>query len=494
MRKTYLLLCLLVFTLSLSACNPSPPKEVVTSRNDGSFDSKVIQPAEESHAPDATEALAFSDTFVSTDGSVTFQIEVRNTISTPNMPVVEVTPHTITEEEARNAAFALCGSSTTFYEAEPTLNERYSKSEILAQINRWAPYTSAEGMQQLFPRGDERSWESNAQTLRETIAYMTSEYLGENSPDYTRPLCQWTFHKSSYYLYGAEAAATIDTSRDNDEISTWASMGDGEDGRYHIVTISRRNLDDYKLNNIYYSATTSGPLLVDYALYRAEKLRTDRPTETQIEEAIQKAQAIMDQIGLGSWKVVFSDIETASMGDVTEYLINVTAVPVFQGVAAIQRPQLDNLKSDTVYASNYYLTEATFAFSYDCTLMDFILYSPVDVKQVLNENVKTLTPEELITRAKEHLSLSDAYEYGAPLENIVTEYTCTVKISQVEYGLTRTKAPNTDESYYYVPASVFRGSVEYCIKDTGEVFYFQEDVPLLMLNAVDGSVIPLTNE
>lgn len=80
------------------------------------------------------------------------------------------------------------------------------------------------------------------------------------------------------------------------------------------------------------------------------------------------------------------------------------------------------------------------------------------------------------------------------MENIVTEYTCTVKISQVEYGLTRTKAPNTDESYYYVPASVFRGSVEYCIKDTGEVFYFQEDVPLLMLNAVDGSVIPLTNE
>ena len=214
-----------------------------------------------------------------------------------------------------------------------------------------------------------------------------------------------------------EAAATIDTSRDNDEISSWASMGDGEDGRYHIVTISRRNLDDYKLNNIYYSATTSGPLLVDYALYRAEKLRTDRPTETQIEGAIQKAQAIMDQIGLGSWKVVFSDIETASMGDVTEYLINVTAVPVFQGVAAIQRPQLDNLKSDTVYASNYYLTEATFAFSYDCTLMDFILYSPVDVKQVLNENVKTLTPEELIMRAKEHLSLSDAYEYGAPLEN-----------------------------------------------------------------------------
>ena len=41
---------------------------------------------------------------------------------------------------------------------------------------------------------------------------------------------------------------------------------------------------------------------------------------------------------------------------------------------------------------------------------------------------------------------------------------------------------------------MFRGNVEYCIEDTGEVLYFQEDVPLLMLNAVDGSVVPMDNE
>ena len=103
------------------------------------------------------------------------------------------------------------------------------------------------------------------------------------------------------------------------------------------------------------------------------------------------------------------------------------------------------------------------------------------------------TSEEMMERAKEHLSLSDAYEYD-PLENITAEYTCTVQITQVEYGLTRTKVPNSDESYYYIPAAMFRGNVEYCIEDTGEVLYFQEDVPLLMLNAVDGSVVPMDNE
>ena len=69
-----------------------------------------------------------------------------------------------------------------------------------------------------------------------------------------------------------------------------------------------------------------------------------------------------------------------------------------------------------------------------------------------------------------------------------------MQITQVEYGLTRTKVPNSDESYYYIPAGMFRGNVEYCIEDTGEVLYFQEDVPLLMLNAVDGSVVPMDNE
>lgn len=493
MKKRQALLYVSIIAFLLSACQDSPKKSVVTSRNDGSFDTNVVQSAEESHAPDATESLTVFDTFVSTDGSVTFQVEVQNSINTPDMPVIEVVPHTLTEEDARNVAFALCGSSANFYEAEPMLNERYSKREIIAQINRWAPYTSTEGMQYLFPGMDQGFWESNAQTLQESISYLTSVYLNESTQDYSHSPCQWTFHKSSHYLYGAETAASYDSSRDNDEISIWAPIGNGEDGRYRIVTISRRDKKDYKLNNVSYMATNSGPLMIDYALYRAEKLRTDRPTEEQIEEAVHKAQTILEQIGLGTWKVAFSAVETSPTGNVVEYMIRLTAVPVFQGVAAIHRPQLGNLKSDTVYASNYYLTEATFGVSADGTLMDFTLYSPVDTKQVINENVKTMTSEEMMERAKEHLSLSDAYEYG-PLENITAEYTCTVQITQVEYGLTSTKVPNSDESYYYIPAAMFSGNVEYCIEDTGEVLYFQEDVPLLMLNAVDGSVVPMDNE
>lgn len=489
-RKWVSVLSWIVCLAVLTACAANPEKEVVTSKNDGSFDANVVQSAEEIHALDATESLSFSDTFLSTDGSVTFQIAVQNMIKTPSMPVVEVTPHFLTEEDAYNAALALFGSSAIFYEAEPALNERFTKQEVIAQINRWSPYTSTEGMKQLFPDGNDAYWEDNAQTIRDYITYLTSKYLDDEAPDYLRPQCQWKFYKSSHYIYGSDDEVSHDTSQDNDEISAWIPNKDGYIG---VFTASRRNENDFKINNISACATTGGPLLLDDEIYRREKLR-DKPTQEEITAAVDKAQNIMDQMQLGTWKAEFTHVSNLPRGNVTEYRIHVVALPVFQGVPSLRRPQLGNLKSTEVYASNYYLTEADFEFSADGTLMDFFLYSPLDVKQTVNDNVKVMAMEDIVNRAKEQLSLSDAYEYGAVLDNVENDFNCTVNITQFEYGLTRTKAPNTDESYYYVPAAMFLGDVEYRYQNTGEIFYFQEDVPLLLLNAVDGTVIPLENE
>lgn len=482
---------MIMIVIFLSACQHSPSTDVVISKNDGSFDANVVQSAEETRAADATESLSFSDTFSSTDGSVTFQIGIMDIIQTPNMPVIEVTPHFLTEEDARNAARALFGPTAVFYEAEPTLNKNFSKEEVIAQIKRWSPYTSADEMKTLFPNGNEQTWDENAKTIQKYITYLSNEFLNDNVPDYVRSQCQWTFYKSSHYVYGAEEAARRDTSQNNEEIRAWTPIGDA---LYNVFTVSRRDKADFKLNNIFVESTTGGPLLLDYELYRAQKLRTNEPTQEQITAAVDRAQAIMDNMMLGAWQAEFSNVEKHSDGDAIEYIIHIDAIPVLQGIPALHRPQLGNLKSEEKYASNYYLTEANFEFSADGTLMYFVLYSPLDIKQIVNENVKTMTTGELVNRAKEHLSLSDAYAYGATLDNLGTNYTCMVSITQYEYGLARVKAPNTDESYYYIPAGMFLGNVEYCIQDTGETFYYRENIPLLMLNAVDGSVIPLANE
>lgn len=160
--------------------------------------------------------------------------------------------------------------------------------------------------------------------------------------------------------------------------------------------------------------------------------------------------------------------------------------------------QLNNLKSKAAYASNYYLTDANFAFSANGDLITFSLFSPVDVQEIVNESVSTMSIEELLMRVKDQISLSDYYSYGfGEIADTISEpVLCSVVLSNLEYGLTRVKVPNTDESYYYLPALHVKGYVNYTGKDSGSLYFSTrgEQQTILIVNAVDGSIINVINE
>src|SRR5699024_6342513 len=103
-----------------------------------------------------------------------------------------------------------------------------------------------------------------------------------------------------HYVYGAEEAEKKDTSQDNEQISAWTPAGDG---LYNKFTVAKRNKEDFKLNNIYVSSPSGGPLLLDYEIYRAQKVRNNKPTQDQITAAVNKAQDIIDKMMLGTWQV-----------------------------------------------------------------------------------------------------------------------------------------------------------------------------------------------
>lgn len=485
----FLLVCTLL--MFLTACQAAPKSNAIASKNDGSFDTNKVQSAAEPNMAVEAEPIQIMETFQSTDKSVFFNITAQNLNEIANMPVLEVCPHFLTEEDACNIATALFGSEAVFYEAEPSKNERFSRQEINEQISRWSPYTSAEEMKWLFPDYELDTCASYAETMKDCITYLSTEFLNSNIEDYRRPLCQWQFHRSSYYKDRSDDSDSTTFFQENEQIVAWTPI---DNGMYSIFRVDRRDKADYKLNNVYVSATTGGPLGIDNKIFCAKNLRTSVPTQEQISTVSEKAQQILDKMGLGSWEIGSTHIEKNDMGNCIEYCICVDAFPVFEGVAVLDRPQLNNLKSKEVYASNYYLTEANFSFSAGGELVDFTLYSPIDITQIVNPNAKTLTIKELLSRAKEQLSYSDAYQYCGAYEGMQEGIICKVQISQIDCGLTRVKAPNTDNTYYYVPAIMLVGDVECCIKSTGETFYFQEDIPLLLLNAVDGTVIPLENE
>lgn len=478
----------------LTACQKPPESGVVVSKNDGSFDVSVIQSATEGTTlpqDDTTDGEVISETkpssnylfenvFSSTDGSVDFQMKLDVETPFASMPVVEVSPHFLTEADVQRVGKALLGD-VDFYEAEPLMAPVYSKSELQEKITRWSAY-DGEGI------GFDDYAAARSRYIQEYTLLM--ETAPEENPHHP---CSWTFKKGSEYILPPDELATAKTDEDCDEIQACAKVN----GVPYAFHAAKRNSSDYKLNQLYLEISDgSSPYNSDLRIFHAQLCRTTAPTEADLQMLREKASSILKKMELGEWIIDQCTVETEYYGDTPEFVVTVTALPSFEGVPACRRPQINNLKSSTTYASNYYLTDAKFQFSVNGDLLSFEMFSPVDLKSVINADVQMLSLEDLMQTAVNHFSLSDAHAYDSQqyLDGNV-ELDCTVYIDHADYGLSRVKVPNTDESYYYLPAIIFWGHADYTEKDTGHVLdNYGEEYPFLILNAIDGSIINATNE
>ena len=476
----------LLMAVLFCACQKSPSSDVIQSKNDGSFDANIVVSDSESKEPDATQHIGFAEVFYSSDGSIEYHLDIVETLTDSNMPVIEVVPHFLTADDAQHIAKAIFGEAR-FYEEEPLLNTILSKSEIQERISRWSQYTSREAVSDLF--GVYR--ESTVETIRRFIENYNK--LLEVAPnEHNRQYCQWEFNKTTYYYQG-QASAQLDLSNDNDEIraNVWI------DNVPYQISIVTRNKEDFKLNNIHVGILVEkSPEAIDYYIYRASLCRTEVPTQEQIDGTKEKMEKMLKAMGLGQWRVDKCSVQKTSVGTTSEYTICVNAVPVLNGVPALRLPQLTNLKSEDVYASNYYLTDASAKFSANGKLVEFDLTSPIEIKELINDNVLAMSIEKLMEKAKSAFSLMDAKGMpGSAYAGMVDEITqCVVDINSLEYNLIRVKVPDTDESYYYVPGIVLSGNVSFVGSETGTIYY-QSETPeiLLVLNGIDGSIIRTPN-
>ena len=493
MKKTLafsLVLCLLI---SLTACAANPNSDIVINKNDGSFDANLVHSATEDKDPNATQNLVYTDDFYSTDGSVQYVFNINNTIADCNMPVVEVIPHFLTGADAKRVATVLFGDAV-FYEQEPLFAPQYSQAQIMEKVSRWSEYISIDSIIALY--GDNLEDPATVANTVKGFVQNYNELYGTAPKENPHTICDWTMKKDSYYYESADDLAGHDLSKDNDAIMAVTQI----DGVEYTFSVSSRNQDDYKINTITVALGSGiSPENIDIRIYQASLCRTDKPTDEQMTNISEKAYQMLEEMQLGDWAIESCTVKTTYYGNIPEYIVCVHAVPVFNGVEVIRRPQIGNLKSETAYASNYYLTDAEFGFSVNGDLISFEMYSPVDVSSVVNENVAVMDADSLLERAKTNLELTDYYSYVSSdwIESIQEEMLCVVNVTEIDYNLTRVKAPNTDDSYYYVPAIVLYGTVEYRGKESGivqEIDSDYEPYTLLILNAVDGSVIQTGNE
>lgn len=475
----------LVALFLLSGCQQTPGQNAVVSKNDGAFDANVIVSASEHHDPDETQSVQYSETFTSTDGSVTFLVAVDEEVTAADMPVLEAVPHFLTAEDAKRVAQALFGDAV-FYEQELVFHEKFSKSEIQEKINRWMPYTSMEAVNELY--GYEMQ-DDISETVKSFIEEYTEMY--ETAPEENvHEICNWVFRKFSEYYYTEEELAGKDLSNENDEINATVRFH----GYPYLVMVSNRNKSDFKVNNIaacFYDGLN--PSNIDELIFMAELCRTEEPTEEQIEMIRTKAAKMLEDMELGQWKIDECYVETTYKGNIPEYTVCVNAVPVLNGMAVIRQPQLGSLRGEDAYSASYYYTDARFKFSANGDFIFFHIYSPLEVKETLNPNVAVKSIEELMEAARQYLRNTDAYAYNYLYEvqhsMIQEEVDCTVTVTKLEYNLVRVKVPMTEVNYYYVPGIVLKGTAEYTGKESGKLYYTSEDLTLVSLNGVDGSVV-----
>lgn len=483
------LLPLLGFTLAvmllLSACQKSPEKSVITSKNDGAFDTNAIVSAEETHAQDATQAVQHNDSFLSTDQSVEIAINLDAIVTGADMPVVEVEPHYLTEVEVKNAAHALFGNAD-FYEWRYYSDDVPCKSEIQEKLNRWSQFTNQEAVDELY------GWHSD-DTVR-IVKVFIDEYTAklESAPEESTKIpCQWIFKKAPYYLLPASEAATADNSRESDMLRATVSVN----GIPFVFRAETRNLDDYKVNYISANIESDSPDDIDRTYFTAQLCRTDKPTDEQVEAVKAKAESILEQLQLGQWQVDNCYVETTTLGQAVNYSVYVTAIPILEGIATISQQTVANLNDPNVYASNYQIPSVRFQYSAKGELVSFLLESPIDSTKVINSNVKAMPMDELMEKAKTYfeLSTSSTYDNDNRLNNSATDVRCMLSVNDVKYSLARIRVPETEASYYYVPALTLFGNAEFQDVETGETYFANDDILLLTLNAVDGTVINTTN-
>ena len=440
--------------------------------------------------------MSYHDQFTSTDGSITFNLNIDQELLHKTAPVVEVVPHFLSGEEVRQIAQAVLPDAS-FYEYVPG-EQRYSRAELQDQIALWSPYATEEGFRELEGSDYSDLDKEYNQMVLTGIQRQLQKWSDavETAPlENPNPACEWTFKPLSYYI------------DDNPTENMFAIQASVENGPLRY-TFSANQQDDssFRVNNLDFCL---GRLAEDdRELYFAKLLRTGKPTQQQIDAARDKAQTILDRLnalGMDQWQIANVVVNTLGSGKYAEYTIRIEAVPVFNGVPALNGQLSSRTVEEGVYAPVYYRTGLYIDFSANGDLIFFAIESPLTVRQTLNDNVLTMTTDELLEKALNQLKLSDIGNgYGLPSANMISDYetykkeklTCTIDLTSIHYDLSlgRIKAPGDDDTYYYVPFFTLNGTVNYYGADSGNLVMSSADIdgpdqPLICLNAIDGTVV-----
>ncbi len=463
--RIILLLTVLAMFFAANGCQAAPETAAVTSKNDGAFEAALEKTAEDAVTDNDEQtngSEVYINSFTSSDGNITYTVDLNVPIVTEAVPVLQVRPEEITSERATSIAASLFGD-TEMYEYTEEMSKSELEEAILTIRQKLSDYdTILESC-----GGDEDFADYMVSVYEARLEKYETAYASASDTVEVIP-CQWTFYPETHYLeYG-----------DSDSLYIMAQTE--MDGIPYVFSACNRNKEDYRIHDIFVYTDTR-KITTNEVYGRG----LEQPSDNEVESIQAQARTILDEMGLSDWIIDSCKVNDRylSTGQ-TAYPITIKALPSYEGIPVVRQEQITSLKTGDAYASNYYYETIEFEFC-GGQLTFFEYQAPLEIVNIVNDNISILSVEEIINAFEEQAALDDitAYQTGEEYEAVKVEKAVT----DVEFGLTRIRIQNNETDFYLVPAYTFRGTSTLIYANGLKDLY--SDETLLVVNAVDGSII-----
>lgn len=435
----------------LSGCQVTPKEDIAVNKNDVGLESKILQSESTVDNDSLKRNSHWEDKWITDVDDISIAVDADVETLGEKYSVVRVLPHDITSDEVKDWADVLFEGNKA-YEPETVM----TKNEIEESILKFK-----QKMNNKDELIDEYGSEEEADR---TISYYEKlienlEQLYPTAPEqHERKECDWNFKPYEYYndgMLGTEDSVLSD----NYELNAEAEVN----GRKAIISATNRNASDYILHYLwfYYDDIPEG---------------SEKKTITQ-EEAEEVCNGILSKMGNQDQWYLY---DISNQEDEDRQIMTLYYTPVYNGVPTVLVKDLYNIKSDDIYAANYFYQSLEISM-YNGELNYIYLTSPSDVTEIVNENVQLMDFDIMMDKAKNYMQLKiSKTSFG---EDFMENEKISVEINDIQLAMFRIKEKNKD-SYLMVPAWTFYGNV---LDNQNQVV--RENEQLLVMNAIDGSSI-----
>ena len=471
MKEKLIALHLTAAILGLAGCQATPERDIVTSKNDGAFESALEAtpaPAAEGGAP----GQEYTDSFESADGTVSVDLALTEPAVSGPVPVLTARPMEITGQQAERIARTMFGDEEIYEYSEEMTRAEIEQAILDCRqfISDWDGMLDYYGGNEATARQVKEDFEGRIARLEE--AYQTASEQTQSVP------CDWQFHPSSYYQSpDMQGMFEDDGTREIKAAST-------REGLPWVFSAYNRE-EGNRVHNVC--------AFMDDRIASQDDLKS---AGQGMDAEAMKAWALeaAESMDLGEWALL-SDEAAQAMGlggGDPEGVYFVTLTRVYGGVQAA--PYADRPTTDEQYAPVYGPETMQFQFIAG-HLSSFWYLGASQTVGAANESVSLLPFGEALERAKEQMKMLTKDRLGVYGEDV------RVTADRVELALACVPMKDNATDYYLVPCYSFYGTAA-AYDAAGQPVMRQYDdgqrqweepeqaeALLAAINAVDGSVI-----